>query len=87
VRLSPLVTEGTVWPIVPAPYDHDDDDDICRVIGGMIIGKGNQSTRKKPAPVPLCPPQITHDLGTNPDRRGRKPSTNRLSYGMALHKV
>jgi hypothetical protein len=26
-------------------------------IDGMI-GKGSQSTRRKPAPVPLCPPQI-----------------------------
>jgi hypothetical protein len=23
---------------------------------------GNRSTRRKPAPVPLCPPQIPHDL-------------------------
>jgi hypothetical protein len=26
------------------------------------IGRGNRSTRRKPAPVPLCPPQIPHDL-------------------------
>jgi hypothetical protein len=30
-------------------------------IGGMKIGRGNRSTRKKPAPAPLCPPQIPHD--------------------------
>jgi hypothetical protein len=30
-------------------------------IGGMKIGKGNRSTRRKPAPVPLCPPQIPLD--------------------------
>jgi hypothetical protein len=30
-------------------------------IGGMKIGKGNQSTRRKPVPAPLCPPQIPHD--------------------------
>jgi hypothetical protein len=30
--------------------------------GGMKIGRGNQSTRRKPAPAPLCPPQIPHDL-------------------------
>jgi hypothetical protein len=29
-------------------------DDECGVVGG--------STRIKPAPVPLCPPQIPHDL-------------------------
>jgi hypothetical protein len=30
-------------------------------IGGMKIGRGNQSTRRKPAPAPLCRPQISHD--------------------------
>jgi hypothetical protein len=33
VRLSPLGTSATNWPIVPAPND--------RVVGGMRIGKGN----------------------------------------------
>jgi hypothetical protein len=28
----------------------------------MRTGRGNRSTRSKPAPVPLCPPQIPHDL-------------------------
>jgi hypothetical protein len=26
----------------------------------MMIGKGNRSTQRKPAPVPLCPPQTLH---------------------------
>jgi hypothetical protein len=30
----------------------------CGAIGGMEIGKGNRSTRREPAPAPLCPPQI-----------------------------
>jgi hypothetical protein len=30
----------------------------CGAIGGMKIGKGNRSTRRKPAPASLCPPQI-----------------------------
>jgi hypothetical protein len=30
-------------------------------IGGMKIPRGNRSTRRKPAPAPLCPPQIPHD--------------------------
>jgi hypothetical protein len=30
----------------------------CGAIGGMEIGKENWSTRRKPAPEPLCPPQI-----------------------------
>jgi hypothetical protein len=31
-------------------------------VGGMRIDRGNRSTRRKLAPVPLCPPQIPHDL-------------------------
>jgi hypothetical protein len=30
-------------------------------IGGIKIGRGNRSTQRKPAPAPLCPPQIPHD--------------------------
>jgi hypothetical protein len=38
------------------------DDDEFGAVGGMRIGSGNRSTRIKPAPDPLCPPQIPHDL-------------------------
>jgi hypothetical protein len=34
----------------------------CAAVGGMRIGRGNQRTQRKPAPVPLSPPQIPHDL-------------------------
>jgi hypothetical protein len=37
------------------------DDDECGGLGGTL-GRGNRSTRRKPAPVPICPPQIPHDL-------------------------
>jgi hypothetical protein len=33
----------------------------CGEIGGMKIGGGNQSTRRKPVPAPLRPPKIPHD--------------------------
>jgi hypothetical protein len=33
-------------------YDYDDGE-----IGGMMIGRGNRSTWRKLAPMPLCPPQ------------------------------
>jgi hypothetical protein len=56
VRLSPLGTSATVWSTVPAA-----DDDECGAVNG-IIGKGTQSTRRKPTPVPLCPQQISHNL-------------------------
>jgi hypothetical protein len=39
---------------VSAPGDYDNGE-----VGGMI-GRGNQSTLRKPAPVPLCPPQTLH---------------------------
>jgi hypothetical protein len=35
-------------------------DGNCGEIGGMKIGRGNRSTRRKPAPAPRCPPQIPH---------------------------
>jgi hypothetical protein len=57
VGLSPLGTSATICPIVLAP-----DDNECGPVGGIRIGRGNRSTRRKPAPVPLCPPQIPHDL-------------------------
>jgi hypothetical protein len=55
---GPLDTAATNRPIVPAPGEYDDGE-----IGGMI-GKGNRSTRRKPAPVPLCPSQIPHAART-----------------------
>jgi hypothetical protein len=58
VQLGPLGTAATNRPILPAPGDYDDGE-----IGGMI-GKGNRSTRRKPAPVPLCPPQTPHATRT-----------------------
>jgi hypothetical protein len=54
VQLGPLDTAATNRPNVPAPGDYDDGE-----IGGMI-GRGNRSTRRKPAPVTLCPPQTQH---------------------------
>jgi hypothetical protein len=56
VQMGPLGTSANEWPIVPAPGDYDDGE-----FGGMKIGRGNRSTRRKPAPEPLCPPQIPLD--------------------------
>jgi hypothetical protein len=47
VRLGPLGTATTNAPIAPAAGDYDDGE-----IDGMI-GRGNQSTRRKPNPAPL----------------------------------
>jgi hypothetical protein len=51
IQLGPLGTTAINRPTVPAPGDNDDGE-----IGGMMVGRGNRSTRRKPAPVPLCPP-------------------------------
>jgi hypothetical protein len=77
VQMGPLGTSATEWPIVPVPRDYDDGE-----FGGMKIGRGNRSTRSKPAPAPLCPPQIALDQtrARTPGRRGGKPATNHLSY-------
>jgi hypothetical protein len=53
--------------------------------GGMKIGKQNQSTRRKPAPVPHYTPKISCDLTLNPGSRGGKPTTNCLSYEMVIY--
>jgi hypothetical protein len=58
VQLGPLGTAATNRPIVPAPGDYDDGE-----IGGMI-SRGNRNTRRKPAPMPLCPPQTSHSART-----------------------
>jgi hypothetical protein len=58
VRLSPLGTAGTTG-LLYQPQMIDDGD--CGAIGGMKIGRGNRRTRRKPAPAPLCPPQIPLD--------------------------
>jgi hypothetical protein len=55
--LGPQGTAATNRPIVPVPGDYDDGE-----IGGMMIGRGNRSTRRKPASVILCPPQTPHAL-------------------------
>jgi hypothetical protein len=56
--VSPLGTSATVG-LLYQPRMIDDD---YGAVGGMRIGKGNRSIGRKPAPVPLCPPQIPHDL-------------------------
>jgi hypothetical protein len=43
---------------MPAPGDYDDGE-----FGGIIV-RGHRSIRRKPAPVPLCPPQTTHAART-----------------------
>jgi hypothetical protein len=58
VQLGPLGTAATNRPIVPDPNDYDDGE-----TGGMI-GRENRSTGRKPATMPLCPPQTPHAART-----------------------
>jgi hypothetical protein len=68
---------------VPMYQSRMRDEGDCGEIGGMKIGKGNRSTRGKTCPSATLsttnPTWLDPDL--NPDRRGGKPATNRLSLG------
>jgi hypothetical protein len=53
--LGTAATSGLLYK----PQNIDEDD--YGAIRGMKIGRGNRSTRRKPAPAPHYPPQIPHD--------------------------
>jgi hypothetical protein len=58
------ITETTHWPSLPAPDDDDDDDDDddeFEADGGINDWHRKLNTRRKPATVPLCSPQISYD--------------------------
>jgi hypothetical protein len=71
-QLGPLGTAATNRPIVPAPGDYYDDGEIS----GMI-GRGNRSARRKPAPMQLCLPQTSHADRTR--TRGTTMGSQRLT--------
>jgi hypothetical protein len=83
VRLSPLGTSATNWPIVPAPDDRWwwvwNNWWNCNWHGRP---KYSEQTCRS-ANLSSTNPTL-YDLGSNPGRRGGKPATNRLSYGTAL---
>jgi hypothetical protein len=58
VRLSPLGTAATTDLLYQPQMIHDGD---CGAVGGIKIGRGNRSFRRKPDRAPLCPPQIPDD--------------------------
>jgi hypothetical protein len=74
-----LGTSATEWPSVPAPGDDDDDGEF----GGMKIGRGNQSTRRKPSPAPFCPPQIPLDQTRARTRAAEVGSQRLTAWAMA----
>jgi hypothetical protein len=75
VRLSPLGTAATSGLLYQAQMIDDGD---YGEIGGMKIGRGNRSTRRRPTPAPLCPPQIPHDQ-TRARTRGSAVGNQRLT--------
>jgi hypothetical protein len=76
--LGPLGTTATNRPIVSAPGDID-----VGEIGGMMVGRGNRSTRRKPALVPIFPPQTPHALPGRESEPPRWEASRNLSYGTA----
>jgi hypothetical protein len=70
---------GHYWPIYQ-PRMMDDDE--CGAMGGMI-GRGNRGSRR-PAAMPLRPPQIPYHLTRARTRADGKPATNHLSYSTAF---
>jgi hypothetical protein len=75
--LGTAVTSGLLYR--PQMIDEGD----CGAVGGMKIGRGNRSTRRKPASAPLRPPQIPHD-----HTRARNPGRQRLTaWAMARPNV
>jgi hypothetical protein len=75
VRLSPLGTSATVG------LSRMIDDVDYGAVGGMRIGRGSRNTRRKPAAVPLRPPQIPHNL-TWDQTRAAAVGSQRLSPGV-----
>jgi hypothetical protein len=57
VRLSPLGILATIGLLYQPQMINDGG-----TIGGIKIGRGNRSIRRKSTQVPLCPPQIPYDL-------------------------
>jgi hypothetical protein len=85
VRLSPVGTSATNWPIVPAPDDR----------WWVWSSRWNENWQGKPKySEKTCPSSTLSttnptlpDLGSIPDRSGGKPATNRLSCGTARRTV
>jgi hypothetical protein len=80
VGLSPLGTAATSG-LFYQPHMIDEGD--CGAIGGMKIGRGNRSARRKPARAPLCPPQIPHDQTRARTRAAAVGSQRLTAWAMA----
>jgi hypothetical protein len=70
------------WPIIGLSYQPRIIDE-CGAVGEIRIGRGNRSTRRKPALVPLCP-QIPHDLIRARNRADAVGNRRLTAWAMAL---
>jgi hypothetical protein len=72
------------WPLIGLLYQPQVIDDAeCGAVIGMRVGRGIRSTRRKPAPVPLCPPQIPDDLTWARSRAAAVGSRRLISWATA----
>jgi hypothetical protein len=55
----------------------------CGAIGGMKIDRESRSTRRKPAPAPLCPPQIPLDQTRDQTQAAAVGSQRLTAWAMA----
>jgi hypothetical protein len=83
MRVSPLGTAATVWPIVPAPDDRSWWLWSSRWNANWH-GKQKYSEKNCPVATVYTTNPTSPDLGLNPGRCCGKPATNRLSYGTAF---
>jgi hypothetical protein len=58
-------------------------DGDCGEMGGMKIDRGNRSTRRKPAPAPLCLPKIPHHYTRVGPRAAAVASQRLTAWAMA----
>jgi hypothetical protein len=66
------------WSIVYAPGECEPGE-----FGGTKTGRGNQTSRRKLAPTPLCPPQIPLDLTRAGTRAAAVGSQRLTAWAMA----
>jgi hypothetical protein len=73
-----------LWPLLAyctSPQMIDDDD--CGAVSWMRINRGKRSTRRKPAPIPLCLTQIPHDLTRARTRAAGVGNQRLIAWAMA----
>jgi hypothetical protein len=81
-RWRPGVSTRQVGLLYVPPGDYD-----AGEFDGIKIGRGNRSTRRKPAPAPLCPPQIPYDMTWARIRPAAVGSQRLTAWAMARNNI